>query len=248
MQVLAFFSPCHQQQCGIGSFSSFFSFCIEDFVCFSLPSLCARMRFCFAVGWHDDKLQMNNQNLLELKWQKILLVAVPPPLFPHPFPISPPSSFDRRQKMQMPRQRKIFLSRSIWFLGRLHRQLVWLFWSCLWVCHMFWHLTDVWAASSYWTYFFFDSPLILNCLFIFICQWAATLADPRLVYVETDPAHGGHHAAGGAPPLPWDAGQALSTPRAEIVPGRRHVPCANRQPSTETLLLMYSVSLYGCFF
>lgn len=38
---------------------------------------------------------MNNQNLLELKWQKILLVVVLPPLFLHPFPVSPPSSFDR---------------------------------------------------------------------------------------------------------------------------------------------------------
>lgn len=77
-----------------------------------------------------------------MKMAKILLVAAPHPYSRSALPFSPPSSFDSRQKMQMPRQRKIFLSRSIWLLGRLHRQLVWLFWSCLWVCHMFWHLTD----------------------------------------------------------------------------------------------------------
>lgn len=45
-----FFSPCHQQQCGIGSFSSFVSFCIEDLVCFSLPNLCQdEVLFCSRV-------------------------------------------------------------------------------------------------------------------------------------------------------------------------------------------------------
>lgn len=67
--------------------------------------------------------------------------------------------------MQMPRQRKIFLSRSIWLLGRLHRQLVWLFWSCLWVCHMFWHLTDCLGCLLLLDIFFlwltFDSELSL---------------------------------------------------------------------------------------
>ena len=67
--------------------------------------------------------------------------------------------------MQMPRQRKIFLSRSIWLLGRLHRQLVWLFWSCLWVCHMFWHLTDCLGCllllDIFFLWFPFDSELSL---------------------------------------------------------------------------------------
>lgn len=99
------------------------------------------------------------------KMAKILLVAAPHPYSRSALPFSPPSSFDGRQKMQMPRQRKIFLSRSIWLLGRLHRQLVWLFWSCLWVCHMFWHLTDCLGCLLLLDIFFvwltFDSELSL---------------------------------------------------------------------------------------
>lgn len=100
-----------------------------------------------------------------MKMAKILLVAAPHPYSRSALPFSPPSSFDGRQKMQMPRQRKIFLSRSIWLLGRLHRQLVWLFWSCLWVCHMFWHLTDCLGCLLLLDIFFvwltFDSELSL---------------------------------------------------------------------------------------
>lgn len=82
--------------------------------------------------------------------------------------------------MQMPRQRKIFLSRSIWLLGRLHRQLVWLFWSCLWVCHMFWHLTDclgcLLGLDIFFLWLTFDSELSLYlCLPVssnFSWSWA----------------------------------------------------------------------------
>lgn len=152
---------------------------------------------------------------------KILLAAASPPLSRTALPFSPPSSFDGGQKMQMPRQRKIFLSRSIWLLGRLHRQLVWLFWSCLWVCHMFWHLTDCLGCLLLLDIFFlwltFDSELSLYfCLPVnsnFSWSWACLY--------RNSPRRSPCRRCSLQMPLPWDLGQVPVLPGKETIPRRR---------------------------
>lgn len=161
--------------------------------------------------------------------------------------------------MQMPRQRKIFLSRSIWLLGRLHRQLVWLFWSCLWVCHMFWHLTDCLGCLLLLDIFFlwltFDSELSLYFRLPvnsnFSWSWACLYRNsPRH---SPSAAHRRLLPAQSMLPKVFSANAAslrfgLSTSQEGNYSKEENFPTSKYMAkSTETLVPIHAVPVYVCF-